>query len=52
MNPSAVHKPARTRNGAAEASTLVLLYPSEAADSTLAAHLVAVLFAAAGPAEP
>jgi segregation and condensation protein B len=50
-----VHKSERTRNGAAEASTLVLLYPSaasEAADSTLAAHLVAVLFAAAGPLSP
>ena len=53
-----MHKPARAHTGAAEASTLVLLYPSEAsaandaADSTLAAHLVAVLFAAAGPLSP
>jgi segregation and condensation protein B len=47
-----VNKPVSTRNGAAEASTLVLLYPSEAADSTLGAHLVAVLFAAAGPVSP
>ena|SRR5579859_1931406 len=47
-----------TRNGAAEAPTLVLLHSSEASeanetpDSTLAAHLVAVLFAAAGPVSP
>jgi segregation and condensation protein B len=47
-----MHKPARARNGTAEATTLVLLYPSEAVDSTLAAHLVAVLFAAAGPVSP
>jgi segregation and condensation protein B len=43
------------RNGAGDASTLVLLYTGEAsevADSTLAAHLVAVLFAAAGPLSP
>jgi segregation and condensation protein B len=47
-----MHKPALARNGTAEATTLVLLYPSEAVDSTLAAHLVAVLFAAAGPVSP
>jgi segregation and condensation protein B len=40
------------RNGTAEASTLVLLYPGEAPDALLAAHLVALLFAAAGPLSP
>jgi segregation and condensation protein B len=43
---------ARGREKTAEASTLVLLYPSECADPALAAHLVAVLFAAAGPLSP
>jgi segregation and condensation protein B len=47
-----IAKPGSTHNGAAEASTLVLLYPGEATDAVLAAHLVAVLFAAAGPLSP
>jgi segregation and condensation protein B len=40
---------ARTRNGASEGSTLVLLHPGEGTDAALAGHLVAVLFAAASP---
>jgi segregation and condensation protein B len=42
-------EPIRTRPRAADGSTLVLLHPGEAADSALAGHLVAVLFAAATP---
>jgi segregation and condensation protein B len=41
--------PARVRRRADESSALVLLRPGELADPTLAAHLVAVLFAAAAP---
>jgi segregation and condensation protein B len=44
--------PVGAREKAAEGSTLLLLYSSEAADPALAAHLVAVLFAAAGPLSP
>ena len=49
MCVSTSSEPARTRPRAAEGSTLVLLHPGEAADSALAGHLVAVLFAAATP---
>jgi segregation and condensation protein B len=41
--------PVRTRLRTSEGSSLVLLHPGEAADSALAGHLVAVLFAAATP---
>jgi segregation and condensation protein B len=41
--------PARTRHGAGEGSTLVLLHPGECTDAALAGHLVALLFAAASP---
>jgi segregation and condensation protein B len=44
--------PARTRYRADEGSTLVLLHPSDVADAALAGHLVAILFAAAGPLAP
>jgi segregation and condensation protein B len=40
--------PARTR-AYADASTLVLLHPGETSDLEVAGHLVALLFAAAGP---
>jgi len=42
-----MHESADTRNGTAETSTLVLVQNAD-----LAAHLVAVLFAAAGPLSP
>jgi segregation and condensation protein B len=41
--------PARTRHQAETGSTLVLLHPGEVTDAALAGHLVALLFAAAGP---
>lgn len=40
---------ARARLRADEGSTLVLLHPGEVTDAELAGHLVALLFAAAGP---
>src|SRR5438477_4482169 len=43
---------ARTRVRANESSTLVLLHPGEVTDAELAGHLVAMLFAAAGPIAP
>ena len=44
--------PVRTRSRADEGSTLVLLHPGEVTDAELAGHLVALLFAAAGPLSP
>jgi segregation and condensation protein B len=44
-----IDNPAGTRDGLADNSSPMVLCPGEAADSALAAHLVAVLFAAAGP---
>jgi segregation and condensation protein B len=44
--------PARTRFRADEGSTLVLLHQGDVADAALAGHLVAILFAAAGPLTP
>ncbi|HEX8969610.1 MAG TPA: SMC-Scp complex subunit ScpB [Chloroflexota bacterium] len=44
--------PARTRVRADDGATLVLLHPGEVSDAELAAHLVALLFAAAGPIGP
>jgi segregation and condensation protein B len=44
--------PARTQLRANEGSTLVLLHPGDTTDAELAGHLVALLFAAAGPMAP
>jgi segregation and condensation protein B len=44
--------PVRAGQRAAEGSTLVLLHPGEVSDAALAGHLVALLFAAAGPLSP
>src|SRR5438067_7417303 len=44
--------PARSRFQVDEGSALVLLHPGEVSDADLAGHLVAVLFAAAGPLAP
>jgi segregation and condensation protein B len=41
--------PVRARRSADEGSTLVLLHPGDISDAELAGHLVALLFAAAGP---
>jgi segregation and condensation protein B len=43
---------ARTRTRGEEGSTLVLLHPGDVTDAELAGHLVALLFAAAGPLTP
>jgi segregation and condensation protein B len=43
---------ARARLRSEEGSTLVLLHPDDVADAELAAQLVALLFAAAGPLTP
>jgi segregation and condensation protein B len=43
---------ARSRPRSDEASTLVLLHPGDVTDAELAGHLVALLFAAAGPLAP
>jgi segregation and condensation protein B len=44
--------PVRTRRFPDEGAGLVLLHPGELSDAELAAHLVALLFAAAGPLTP
>jgi segregation and condensation protein B len=44
--------PVRTRRFDEESTSLVLLHPGEVTDAELAAHLVALLFAAAGPLSP
>ncbi len=44
--------PARTRAYAEEGASLVLLLPGDVTDDELAGHLVALLFAAAGPLTP
>jgi segregation and condensation protein B len=43
---------ARSHSRSDEGSTLVLLHPGEVTDMELAGHLVALLFAAAGPIAP
>jgi segregation and condensation protein B len=44
-----IDNPAGIRDGLADNASPMVLCPGESADSALAAHLVAVLFAAAGP---
>jgi segregation and condensation protein B len=44
--------PARTRLFPDEGASLVLLHPGDVTDAELAGHLVALLFAAAGPLAP
>jgi segregation and condensation protein B len=46
------HSSARKREHVDEGSTLVLLHPGEVTDAELGGHLVALLFAAAGPLSP
>ncbi|HEY1297407.1 MAG TPA: SMC-Scp complex subunit ScpB [Chloroflexota bacterium] len=43
---------ARTRRFSDEGASLVLLHPGDVTDAELASHLVALLFAAAGPLAP
>jgi len=48
----ALPEPVRPHPRTDDGSTLVLLHPGERADAELAGHLVALLFAAAGPLNP